>query len=606
MARSAVQRARGTTAQHQTFTGLNGEITVDTTKKVLVVHDGVTPGGFPTSYDFNVKHYAAKGDGVTDDTESFETAIAAAIAAKSAVFVPAGTYNIGTLTISSDHPFKLCGEGEKSVLNITSTGNGISITQNNVVVENLKITGTFSRGIYVNKENGTGTGIVIRNCFISGATTPAAVLTVAGIYIDDYSNVVIDGNRISGCGAVRTPKGSGISINHGSSAKCEDIVVVNNRIETGNCTFGVALFNASRSRVIGNYISGGVLDAPEASGYGILIYNKSGDHLTENVVSNNIVKNTQGSGIYLAESDRTTVSGNVCENNAQTQSTSSLAYGGIALNLCPHSTVTGNTVINSSHNGIEVSGHNLAVTGNSVSDSTADGITLRGTCGYSVFSGNSVINSGQNGIGTFSSTPVQQTNISGNTIATAVGAGIWLAYASQSVISANTVDDSFHGITILNGSKNVVLGNSLRGSGPAGNYGLNMGCPETLCIGNLATNFAVGAAWEGGPMIVQHNMLRGNTATSSASAGSVVATLTTGATPDVSPADDFLLSYAAPTNITNFTGGQIGDLKTFRATNGNATLVHSSDIFLKGAADLTLSTNATIVLKKLASGWFEM
>lgn len=38
---------RGTTAQHGTFTGASGEVTVDTTKKTLVVHDGVTAGGVP-------------------------------------------------------------------------------------------------------------------------------------------------------------------------------------------------------------------------------------------------------------------------------------------------------------------------------------------------------------------------------------------------------------------------------------------------------------------------------------------------------------------------------------------------------------------------------
>jgi hypothetical protein len=38
---------RGTTTQHNTFTGALGEVTVDTTKKTLVVHDGVTPGGQP-------------------------------------------------------------------------------------------------------------------------------------------------------------------------------------------------------------------------------------------------------------------------------------------------------------------------------------------------------------------------------------------------------------------------------------------------------------------------------------------------------------------------------------------------------------------------------
>ena len=42
-----IQRRRGTTSDHSTFTGAGGEITVDTTKNTIVVHDGSTQGGFP-------------------------------------------------------------------------------------------------------------------------------------------------------------------------------------------------------------------------------------------------------------------------------------------------------------------------------------------------------------------------------------------------------------------------------------------------------------------------------------------------------------------------------------------------------------------------------
>lgn len=41
-----IQLRRGTTAQHATFTGALGELTIDTTRKTGVVHDGVTLGGF--------------------------------------------------------------------------------------------------------------------------------------------------------------------------------------------------------------------------------------------------------------------------------------------------------------------------------------------------------------------------------------------------------------------------------------------------------------------------------------------------------------------------------------------------------------------------------
>lgn len=43
----AFQRRRGTTAQHASFTGLLAELTVDTDKDTVVVHDGSTAGGFP-------------------------------------------------------------------------------------------------------------------------------------------------------------------------------------------------------------------------------------------------------------------------------------------------------------------------------------------------------------------------------------------------------------------------------------------------------------------------------------------------------------------------------------------------------------------------------
>lgn len=47
MSAFALQLRRGTTSQHSTFTGLVGEITVDTDKDTIVVHDGVTAGGYP-------------------------------------------------------------------------------------------------------------------------------------------------------------------------------------------------------------------------------------------------------------------------------------------------------------------------------------------------------------------------------------------------------------------------------------------------------------------------------------------------------------------------------------------------------------------------------
>jgi len=45
MAGRKIQFRRGTTAEHTTFTGAQGELTYDTEKKTLVLHDGTTIGG---------------------------------------------------------------------------------------------------------------------------------------------------------------------------------------------------------------------------------------------------------------------------------------------------------------------------------------------------------------------------------------------------------------------------------------------------------------------------------------------------------------------------------------------------------------------------------
>jgi hypothetical protein len=42
-----IQRRRGTTSEHSSFTGAAGEITIDSTKNTIVVHNGSTQGGFP-------------------------------------------------------------------------------------------------------------------------------------------------------------------------------------------------------------------------------------------------------------------------------------------------------------------------------------------------------------------------------------------------------------------------------------------------------------------------------------------------------------------------------------------------------------------------------
>src|SRR6056300_1573809 len=58
---TAIQRRRGTTAQTANFTGLAGEITIDTDLNTIIVHDGSTAGGFRLAKYTEVQS-AASGD----------------------------------------------------------------------------------------------------------------------------------------------------------------------------------------------------------------------------------------------------------------------------------------------------------------------------------------------------------------------------------------------------------------------------------------------------------------------------------------------------------------------------------------------------------------
>lgn len=50
---------RGTSAEHSTFTGASGEVTVDTTKNTIIVHDGSTVGGFALAKEVNASSNTA-------------------------------------------------------------------------------------------------------------------------------------------------------------------------------------------------------------------------------------------------------------------------------------------------------------------------------------------------------------------------------------------------------------------------------------------------------------------------------------------------------------------------------------------------------------------
>ena len=85
----AIQRRRGTSTEHNSFTGLVGEITIDTTNNTIRVHDGSTAGG----------HRLAKHSEINTQ-ENIEDAVSSLLTAGAGISLTYDDAN-GTLTITN-------------------------------------------------------------------------------------------------------------------------------------------------------------------------------------------------------------------------------------------------------------------------------------------------------------------------------------------------------------------------------------------------------------------------------------------------------------------------------------------------------------------------
>ena len=90
-----VQFRRGTTSEHSSFTGAVGEVTVDTDKKLVVVHDGSTAGGVPSTSLSQAQTFTkAQRGGVTTLTSS-----------SNATAIDLSLNNFFTITLSENTTF---------------------------------------------------------------------------------------------------------------------------------------------------------------------------------------------------------------------------------------------------------------------------------------------------------------------------------------------------------------------------------------------------------------------------------------------------------------------------------------------------------------------
>ena len=120
-----VQFRRGTTAEHSGFKGADGEVTVDTSLKTVVIHDAITNGGFPV----------LRQDGSNSQFDRGSTTNCA--------LKFAGDPNTGLISPASDEIALVTGGSSR----LTIDANGAATFTGNVQVNgDLSVTGKFDSG----------------------------------------------------------------------------------------------------------------------------------------------------------------------------------------------------------------------------------------------------------------------------------------------------------------------------------------------------------------------------------------------------------------------------------------------------------------------------
>ena len=121
----AVQFRRGTTAEHASFTGAAGEITVNTTTNQLIVHDGVTVGG----------HVVGSGGGTGGASTLTDLNISDGTDGQVLTTDGAGTFTFTTLSNSGDSGggdiSSIISPSAFAYVNTTSDGSGTNISWSN-------------------------------------------------------------------------------------------------------------------------------------------------------------------------------------------------------------------------------------------------------------------------------------------------------------------------------------------------------------------------------------------------------------------------------------------------------------------------------------------
>ena len=202
-----IQWRRGNTAQTSTFTGAVAEITVDTDKKTIVVHDGSTSGGIPLALETQMTANAAIITSAFGKANSANVLAQAAYDAANTKVSSTGTTTTlftvtGNVTVTANTTTSnLSATGATSLAATTVTGN-LTVTAN-TTTSNLSATGATSlaattvTGALTVTANATVGNLSVTGASVLTGNTTTSNLTVSSVLV--YGGVGLT-NAVTGTG----------------------------------------------------------------------------------------------------------------------------------------------------------------------------------------------------------------------------------------------------------------------------------------------------------------------------------------------------------------------------------------------------------------------
>lgn len=181
-----LQLRRGTSTEHASFTGAEGEVTVNTTKDTLVVHDGSTQGGFELAL--------ADGSNVSVSTEQVQDAAAAMFTSASHTNITA-TYDdeAGTLSLAAASAY---GDSDaRGAISVTDSGGDGSLSYNSGTGA-ITYTGPSATEVRAHFTGGTGiditSGSIAVDSTIATKTYADSAASAAVAAVIDSSPAALD------------------------------------------------------------------------------------------------------------------------------------------------------------------------------------------------------------------------------------------------------------------------------------------------------------------------------------------------------------------------------------------------------------------------------